>query len=115
MQAQPTNINAFYAELEIAKSRLQAVQGEVEHLENQIRDRGGVVPGEEKKSKKKDNPKLAPEANETPEQPVVEKPLDKLNREQLNAKAVEAGVEKPEELENKNAVIKAITAKEGQK
>lgn len=100
MQAQPTSINAFYAELEVAKAQVQVAQGQVEHLENQIRDRGGVVPGEEQ------------EANGTPEQPVAEKPLNKFNREELNAKAVEVGVENPEELENKRAVIEAIEGKE---
>lgn len=46
-QVVQTHINALYADLTTAKQEADIAQGKVEILEDQIRGRGGVVPGEE--------------------------------------------------------------------
>lgn len=45
-----THINALYADLATAKQEAAVAQGRVELLEDQIRGRDGVVPGEEVKA-----------------------------------------------------------------
>lgn len=52
------------------------------------------------------------DGDSTPQAPTVEE-LMKLNREQLNAQASEAGVEKPEEMANKREVAAALLAAYG--
>lgn len=42
-EIQATNINAFYADLEVARSNLVKAQGEVDRLEKAIVERGGKV------------------------------------------------------------------------
>lgn len=46
----PTNINAFYAELEVAKGELVAAQAKVEALKQSIRERGGELPEDNEKA-----------------------------------------------------------------
>lgn len=100
-----THINALYADLTAAKQAAAIAHGKVAELEDQIRGRGGVVPGEE-----------GP-APDVPAEDVVSsedvsasesKPLSKLNRTELNAKAVEAGIENPEQFKTNAEVVNAI-------
>jgi len=68
-----TNINAFYIELSEAEIALTQASGRVNSLKQQIRDRGGVVPGEED-----DDDSSVEEASDTPmeaeEESVVSEP-----------------------------------------
>lgn len=43
-----------------------------------------------------------------------EKALSRMNREELNAKALSLGIETPESMENNKAVIKAIEEKQAE-
>lgn len=110
----PTHINAYYRDLIDAKQAAAVADQRVVELEAQIVAMGGTLPGEEVST-----PEAVPEDTVTPEDVSAtesqDKPLSKMNRSELNAKATELGVEAPEELETNKAVIEAIKSKEGQK
>lgn len=103
---QATNINAYYRDLADAKQAVATAQGKVDLLEEQIVGMGSELPIDDA---------VMPEDIVQPDEVVAVKPLSRMNRAELNAKAIEVGVETPEELGTNNDVIKAITAKEGEK
>ncbi len=90
----PTHINAYYAELVDAETALAGAKGRVESLKEEIRTRGGVVPGEEAPVEK-------PVKVKAPKQPKVSKSV------QVPAPAPEP-VEEPAPVEE--PVEKAVEA-----
>ncbi len=111
----PTNINAYYADLATAKQESAVASQKVAILEEQIKAMGGVLPDAE-----------AP----VPEEPAEEtsssedvsasevKPLEKMNRPELEAAAKDAGIDHPEDLDTKADIREAILSiepKEGDK
>lgn len=107
-----THINAYYRDLADAKTAVAVAQGRVQELEQQIVGQGGELPTDGVVI-----PQAVPEDVVTNEdvsavETASEKPLDKLNRTELNAKAKEAGVDSPEDLDTKKDVIDAIKGAE---
>lgn len=100
----PTHINAYYADLTVAKQEAAVAQQKVEQLEEQIKGMGHPLPN-------KDGSFPEPEIEDTASSDDVsaaEKPVDKQTRPELNKTAEEAGVETPEKLDTKQDVKEAI-------
>lgn len=96
-----THINAYKDELASKEAELVALQSEVDTLKRTIAEKEGVEPEESVEA-----------VEESEVQVPKEKSLADHTRAELNEIAAEAGVENPEGLANKAAVIEAI--KEGQ-
>lgn len=64
-----THLNAFFSDLEEAKRERTAIDARIESLENEIRSRGGVVPGEEDEDRSDDS-----EATDEPTDPSADVP-----------------------------------------
>lgn len=112
-QVIPTHINAYYRDLEDAKREVAIAQQKVDELEAYIQASGHDLPDAEVPVPQDTEEDVvshdAISAVDTPQ----EKPLGKMNRAELNAKANEVGVESPEQFKTNKDVIEAIKAKEG--
>jgi DNA repair ATPase RecN len=93
-KVQATHVNAFKAELAEKQAQYNALGEEVAALKARIKEME------------------SPAAEELSEEEQRRADLLKLTRAKLNAKAKEAGVEKPEDLQNKDAVVDAMDAAE---
>lgn len=104
----PTNINAYYADLTVAKQEAAIAAQKVANLEDQIKGMDHPLPNEDGSLPEPQTEDTASSddvsASETPEV----KPLDKMNRSELEAAAKEAGIEAPEELDTKKDIVEAI-------
>lgn len=109
--AQPieTHINAFYADLATAKTEAAVANQKVIELEQIIESRGHPLP---EKDGSIPEPKTEDAVQPDDVSAAETKPLEKMNREELNVAANDAGVEDAESLETKKDVIEAIREKE---
>lgn len=112
-QVIPTHINAYYRDLQEAKKEVAIAQQRVDELEAHITASGHVLPTAEVPNPQDvEEDVVTPDAVSAVETPS-DKPVSKMNRAELNAKANEVGVESPEQFETNKDVIEAIKAKEG--
>lgn len=104
-----THINAYYADLITAKQEAAVANQKVIELEQAIEARGHPVPNADGSLPEPDTEDVATSDDVSA---AEVKPLNKMNRKELNEEAVAAGVEDPESLETKKDVINAIQEKE---
>lgn len=107
MQIVPTHINAFYRDLADAKQAVAVAQGKVDVLEEQITGMGYPLPNKDGSIPNSEGEDTATSEDVSA---AESKPLDKMNRDELNAIASEKGIEAPEELGTKKDVLNAIVS-----
>lgn len=101
----PTNINAFYADLTEAKKQEAVAHQEVIRLEEYITAQGHPLPLEDGSIPEKDEEDTASSDDVSA---AEQKPLDKMNRDELDSYASAHGIQNPAQYDTKKDLIDAI-------